>query len=124
MQGARGDLAVGPEAASGVSALARSLGGGADVFQNFAVLGSAEWELRDARLVALEPGDAEEVRARGVAYARELSSKYRGAVLVMAPQLEIVLNDGGTVSASERLCAISPTVLMLRETWFRATYGA
>jgi hypothetical protein len=99
------------------------LSGGMSVWQAYKMLYPAEWELADATVVALSEEDAEHVRVRGTGYAAELAGKYRGAVVVATKQVQEILNDGGGENVNERLCAISPAVLVVRENWFWGTYG-
>ncbi len=104
------------------------LEGGA-VFQAFAVLGRAEWELSSATLVALRGDDLKQLRMRGVAYASELAARYRDAVLVVPLALDSLVGEVSRtlfaeLSARERmLCLLSSVVLEERNTFYKATIG-
>jgi hypothetical protein len=94
------------------------------VWQGFKMMGPAEWELSDTTVVALSEEDAEQVRVLGTGYAAgELAEKYRGTVLVATSRVQEILFDCGGCNVNERLCAISPAVLVVRENWFFGTYG-
>jgi hypothetical protein len=77
----------------------------------------------------LRGDDLEQLRKRGVAYASELTARYRDAVLVVPLALDSLVGEVSRtlfadLSARERmLCLLNSVVLEERNTFFRATFG-
>ncbi len=99
------------------------------MFQKFASLGRAEWELANTTLVALRREDLEQLRVRGVAYTRELAARFRDAVLVVPLALDSLISEVSkslftNVASRERmLCSLSSVVLEERHTFMLATFS-
>jgi hypothetical protein len=99
------------------------LEGGA-VWQAFAVLGRAEWEVSNATLVALRGDELEQLRLRGVVFAAELAARYRDAVLFVPLALDSLVGEVSRtlfadLSAREKmLCLLNSVVLEERNTFY------